>query len=162
MNDTTGSQSQAPRWLVLIHQVPPKPDYFRVKIRRRLEKLHAAALKNSVYVLPNSTEAVEDFEWLAREIDEMGGSALLAECAFISGISDEEIEAMLQMELGKEDESLSHTPEKVDAGRTWVTRTDVHVDRIASAWLIKRFIDKQARFKFVAARGYKPRSGELR
>ena len=34
-------------------------------------------------------------------------------------------------------------------GRTWVTRSGVHVDRIASAWLIRRFIDPEARFKFV-------------
>jgi len=33
-------------------------------------------------------------------------------------------------------------------GRTWVTRPDVHVDRIASAWLIRRFIDPKARFAF--------------
>jgi hypothetical protein len=31
----------------------------------------------------------------------------------------------------------------------WVTRTKPHVDRCASAWLIKRFIDKNAEFKFV-------------
>jgi hypothetical protein len=34
-------------------------------------------------------------------------------------------------------------------GRTWVTRTGVQVDRIASAWLIRRFIDSEARFRFV-------------
>ena len=33
-------------------------------------------------------------------------------------------------------------------GQTWVTRKDVHIDRIASAWLIRRFIDPKARFKF--------------
>jgi hypothetical protein len=38
----------------------------------------------------------------------------------------------------------------------------VRVDRIASAWLIRRFIDDKASFKFVPARGYKPRRGELR
>ena len=48
------------------------------------------------------------------------------------------------------------------SGRTWVTRTGVHVDRIASAWLIRRFIDNQARFKFVPAKGYRRESGELR
>ena len=37
-------------------------------------------------------------------------------------------------------------------GQTWVTRPDVHVDRIASAWLIKRFIDPKARFVFGEAR----------
>jgi hypothetical protein len=48
------------------------------------------------------------------------------------------------------------------SGRTWVTRTGVHIDRIGSAWLIRRFIDSQARFKFVAAKGYRPEPGELR
>ena len=33
-------------------------------------------------------------------------------------------------------------------GRRWVTRQNIHVDRIASAWLIKRFIDKHPRFYF--------------
>jgi ChrB, C-terminal domain len=33
----------------------------------------------------------------------------------------------------------------------WVTRQNVHVDRIACAGLIRRFIDRDARFKFVAA-----------
>ena len=32
----------------------------------------------------------------------------------------------------------------------WVTRHNPHVDRCASAWLIKRFIDKKARFAFIS------------
>jgi hypothetical protein len=47
-------------------------------------------------------------------------------------------------------------------GRTWVTRKGIYVDRIASAWLIREFIDPAARFKFVAAKGYRPEPGELR
>ncbi len=46
--------------------------------------------------------------------------------------------------------------------RVWVTRQGVHVDRIASAWLIRRFIDPAARFKFVAANGYVAQAGDLR
>jgi hypothetical protein len=38
----------------------------------------------------------------------------------------------------------------------------VHVDRIASAWLIRRFIDPEARFRFVPPKGYLPESEELR
>ena len=38
-------------------------------------------------------------------------------------------------------------------GATWVTRTGIMVDRIASAWLIRRFIDPDAAFRFVTARG---------
>src|SRR5919199_721846 len=47
-------------------------------------------------------------------------------------------------------------------GRTWVTRRGVHVDRIASAWLVRRFVDPEAVFKFVPAKGYVPEPGELR
>jgi hypothetical protein len=43
-----------------------------------------------------------------------------------------------------------------------VTRQGVHVDRIASAWLIRRFIDPDARFKFVRGKDYAPLTGELR
>jgi hypothetical protein len=46
--------------------------------------------------------------------------------------------------------------------RTWVTRKGVHVDRIASAWLIRRFIDQNAQFKFVPVKGYRSVPGEVR
>jgi hypothetical protein len=46
-------------------------------------------------------------------------------------------------------------------GRTWVTRSNVHVDRIASAWLVKRFIDEQAQFRFVPRQAYGARDGEV-
>jgi hypothetical protein len=48
------------------------------------------------------------------------------------------------------------------AHRTWVTRTGIKVDRMASAWLIRKFIDPEGRFKFVPAKGYRPEKGELR
>ncbi|MFL6304167.1 MAG: chromate resistance protein ChrB domain-containing protein [Candidatus Sulfotelmatobacter sp.] len=48
------------------------------------------------------------------------------------------------------------------AGKTWVTREGVHIDRIASAWLIRRFIDPQVQFKFVSGKGYRPQPNELR
>ncbi|KAB2887291.1 MAG: chromate resistance protein [Desulfobulbaceae bacterium] len=34
-------------------------------------------------------------------------------------------------------------------GRTWVTRARPYIDRLGSAWLIRRFIDPQARFRFL-------------
>ena len=47
-------------------------------------------------------------------------------------------------------------------GHTWVTRRDVFVDRIASAWLIRRFIDPKAKFKFTGSKTYRPKPGEVR
>jgi hypothetical protein len=162
MNDSHAPFAQA-RWLLLIHQLPPKPDYLRVKMRRRLSRMGAALLKSTVYVLPNGAEALEDFTWLAREIHAAGGSAMVCEARFVEGVSDEEIEAMLHAESIEPSATGDRDgPERVTPGRAWVTRQGVFVDRIASAWLIRRFIDPEARFKFVPARGYRPEPGELR
>ncbi len=46
--------------------------------------------------------------------------------------------------------------------RTWVTRKGIHVDRIASAWLVRKFVDPRAKFKFVPGKGYRPEAGEVR
>ena|SRR5690242_5692503 len=59
-------------------------------------------------------------------------------------------------------ESLAPAATEAFTGRTWVTRQGVHVDRIACAWLIRRFIDTDATFKFVPGKNYKPVPGELR
>jgi hypothetical protein len=47
-------------------------------------------------------------------------------------------------------------------GRIWITRKGIYADRISSAWLIRRFIDSEAKFKFVSAKSYAPKSDELR
>ncbi len=73
-------------WLLLIHQIPPKPDYFRVKIWRRLQRLGAVPVKNSVYVLPKSDQTQEDFQWVLREVVESGGDASLCEARFVDGL----------------------------------------------------------------------------
>jgi hypothetical protein len=41
--------------------------------------------------------------------------------------------------------------------RTWATRKDLWVDRLASAWLIKRFIDRHARFVWIDRPGDRPK-----
>src|SRR5690348_7463823 len=82
------------RWLLLIHQIPPKPNYFRVKIWRRLQRLGAVAIKNSVYALPGSDQAIEDLQWVLREIVAGGGDASICEARFVDGLSDEQVESM--------------------------------------------------------------------
>jgi hypothetical protein len=223
-------------WLVLIHQIPPRPAYLRVKIGRHLQRIGAVAIKNSVYALPRNDETQEDFQWVLREVVKGGGDASILEAQFIEGLSDEQVVALFQTaresdyrELGEEARKVSASlpkrgppPENrrnevanqiarlrqrvseleaidffgapgreiaegvVSAmearmkpieprepakptlrredyrGRTWVTRSGIKVDRMASAWLIRKLIDPQARFKFVPAKGYRPQKGELR
>jgi hypothetical protein len=225
-------------WLLLIHQLPAKPAYLRVKVWRRLQGLGAVAVKNAVHALPMNEETQEDFEWLLREIVEGGGEAFVCEARLLDGLSDEEVRtlfdrardadyqqiakdaralakslrpnaksdaiaelrtqvARLRKRLAEvvaidffgaigretaegllrglearlnEGEAVTNKPIADSAGtalgalrnKTWVTREGVYVDRIASAWLIRRFIDPEARFKFVSGKGYRPDEGELR
>ena len=231
------SQDSEPRWLMLIHQLPTKPDYFRVKIRRRLHRIGAAGLKNSVYLLPYTEQTLEDFQWLLREIVEGGGEAAVCEATFVGGLSETQIVALFRtardadyhqlaeearrlletlpregalreeqrMQLshdlarltrrfedsvaldffaaaGREEvgglmvnletrlhqdsarlgeEATSRTPDDL-RGRTWVTRAGMQIDRVASAWLICRFIDPDAQFQFVSSRRYRPQSAHVR
>jgi hypothetical protein len=89
----TGTSSQD-RWLLLIHQIPAKPAYLRVKIWRRLQALGAVTVKNAVYALPASEQTQEDFEWVLKEICEGGGEALICEARLIDGLSDQEVRAL--------------------------------------------------------------------
>src|SRR5437870_8013904 len=82
------------RWLLLIHQIPPKPDYLRVKIGRRLQRVGAVAIKNSVYALPARPESYEDFQWIVREIEEGGGDAFVSEASLVGeGLTDDAVRA---------------------------------------------------------------------
>jgi hypothetical protein len=205
-------------WLLLLHQLPAKPAYARVKLWRRLQSLGAVAVKNAVYALPTGAQAQEDFAWSLKEITAAGGEGMIVEARLIDGLSDDAVRALFNnareadyRALAKEIRAIergaapaqvarlraeaaritaidffgANGREDVEArlaafsmsdaataraakpllsgsGHVWVTRRQVHVDRIGSAWLIRRFIDPQASFKFVPAKGYRPRPGELR
>src|SRR5262249_14364456 len=82
------------RWLLLIHQIPPDPNYLRVKISRRLARIGAVALKSTVYVLPRTDGAQEDFEWVRREVVESGGEAVLLAAQLVDGLSDRDVAAL--------------------------------------------------------------------
>ena len=81
-------------WLLLIHQLPPQPAYFRVKVWSRLQALGAVAVKGSVYALPLDDQTQEDFRWLVHEIIGGGGEASLCEARFVDGLSDQQLRAL--------------------------------------------------------------------
>src|SRR5918911_5178763 len=85
-----------PRWMLLIHQIPPRPAYLRVKIGRHLQRIGAVAIKNSVYALPRNDETQEDFQWVLREVVKGGGDASIVEARFIDGLSDDQVLALFQ------------------------------------------------------------------
>jgi len=85
------NKSSRPDWILLIHQLPPRPTNLRVRIWRKLQKLGAVAIKNSVYVLPAGEKAHEDFQWLKQEIEAAGGEAAVFRAGAVEGATDKEI-----------------------------------------------------------------------
>ncbi|MBU0774795.1 MAG: ChrB protein, partial [Alphaproteobacteria bacterium] len=81
-------------WLALLHQLPVKPPYLRVKIWRRLQAIGAVPLKNAVHVLPLRDEHEATFRSLMAEIIDGGGEATLIEARMLGGQSDGDIRAM--------------------------------------------------------------------
>jgi hypothetical protein len=218
-----------PRWLILVHRIPPRPLYLRAKMRQRLANVGAVAVKNSVYLLPHGADALEDLQWIAQEIVTGGGDAHLFEGDFVDGVASdaamaqfrearnadydalaaeahaamkgarsaaavaelvaahmrllrrlEEIrridffdaerraaaedalaamETRLRKDRKEETRMLKAKPEL--RGKTWVTRPGVKIDRMASAWFIRRFVDPKARFRFADPAAPK-KEGELR
>jgi hypothetical protein len=213
---------------VFVHQLPPQPSKLRVNTWRRLQQIGAIALKGSVYVLPDTPNTREDFEWLKTEVKSAGGDATLFAAENLDAWADDElveefrrnrqdayadvsreVEATLnRMSAARrprrldtplhrlldafrqrlaaieavdffaaagrdralaalkdlEDKMTTASPPKTDMatdsaaartrfqGRLWVTRFRPGVDRMSSAWLIRRFIDPQAKFGFAADR----------
>lgn len=218
----------ARRWLLLVHQLPATPSNLRVRTWRRLQQVGAVPLKQSVYILPDSPPAREDFEWLKTEIVDAGGEATILVANHIDGAADDEliesfkrarqddyaalardVDAALKKATGGKQprggrapaskrladifrqrlSSIERTDFFASAGRDhvialierfsnasatvapapadgstrpryenrfWVTRPRPGVDRMASAWLIRRFIDSQAQFAFAADRAHVP------
>jgi hypothetical protein len=223
------------KWLLLMHQIPPKPNALRVKIWRRLQQVGAVAVKQSVYALPHSDHSREDLSWILEEICGGGGEGSISEARFLEGLTDDQVIALFQGARRSDYENIIRearllltarasgpgasrdpalkgsaqvsrlrrrldevlaidffqTPERGTAeallldletqvaglpstapggleqvdrlqGMTWVTRKNLFVDRLACGWLIRRFIDKEAVFKFVRGPHYTPQPGELR
>jgi len=223
------------KWLLLIHQIPFKPNALRVKIWRRLQQVGAVAIKQSVYAMPLSEHSWEDLSWILKEIVEGGGDGSISEARFLAGLTDKQVvdlfldarqsdyekiiqeaqqlltawasrqgdpqdpamkgpaqvsrlrrrldevtaidffqtpergpaETLLQdltAQISGEPSTAPVGPEEVGSlqGKTWVTRRNLFVDRLACGWLIRRFIDHEAVFKFVRGPRYAPRPGELR
>lgn len=216
------------RWLVLLVSVPTHPTRHRVAVWRKLKRMGAVNLQGAAWILPDTPETTELFQWLAQEIRTHHGQAALLHVEKIETVTPEEIQAMFHRARTPDYDAVIHACRqlatqldrhagarhgagaaldrlrgKADAvkreidrvraidyldspagrraraqweavarrlratsgkprtngrrgalpppGSTWVTRPRPHIDRIASAWLIKRFYDETARFAFADA-----------
>jgi hypothetical protein len=206
--DITTNQAAAP-WLLLIFSLPANKSSERVGIWRKLQKYGTFALRNSGYVLPNTSANQERFEWLAASIRGFKGEASVLQVRAIDDLPNEDLKDKFREErrpdytaLIREVQSLKHSDAGFSAqlsrlkrrlneivetdffecplrgkaqevilsaerlpmpsarsakgrlskqdylNRLWLTRPRPGIDRTASGWLIKRFIDPKAVFIF--------------
>ena len=83
---TETSMLSSGSWLFLLFNLPAKQSSDRVKFWRRLKKFGALQLKSSTYVLPDEPVHYERFQWLAKEIVDIGGEATLVRVKDIEGM----------------------------------------------------------------------------
>lgn len=141
------------RWLLLLHQVPPAPPYLRARILRRLKHIGALALKNSVYVLPDGEDALEDFQWLLKEIRGEGGDAWVLRTEAVAGLSDESIqESFRQLREADYGELLTEAKDLIEGQAKNGSGNDALNPQAALRKLRKRF-DEISRIDFFDAPG---------
>ncbi len=101
-----GSAGRRGRWLLLIQQLPTRPSSVRIKLWRRLQQLGSVVLKNSVYVLPHTAQAREDFEWLAGEIRAGSGHASILVAEALTSAQEEDIRQVFRLARSEEYDAL--------------------------------------------------------
>src|SRR6266704_181873 len=90
------------------------------------------------------TKAAE-LERLTRQFRE------IREIDFFQSARGQDVQMLLRRAEGSPKKTLPRLDAKNYVGRTWLTRPRPEIDRVGSAWLIRRFIDPRAKFVFAAA-----------
>src|SRR5260370_29357677 len=107
---------------LLIGSVPPNPSSLRVRVWRRLRALGAVALKRTVYLLPDTPDNYEQFQWLGQEIQRERGETILLRVDQIENMSRADIIRLFQQardpdypQLAPRYPALMHTLERKSA-----------------------------------------------
>jgi hypothetical protein len=135
--------SDSRTWLLLTYKVPRDPTAGRVAVWRKLKQLAAVALQDAVWILPATPQTREQFQWLAAEIEELGGEATLWESHLLTP--------------GIEDRMTARFNEPVEAEYRAILR-DLKKKRPDLASLSKRYQQVQARDYFHLELGKKVRA----
>lgn len=129
-------------WLLLVYRIPREPTAGRVFVWRKLRQLGAIALQDAVWVLPKAPRTQEQFQWLASEISELGGEAMLWEAEQLYATDTESLRRQFNEPVETEYREILAALKK--KGRDL-------------AALSKRFQEAQARDHFASELGWQAR-----
>ena len=99
-------------WILLSSRLPRQPTRLRLAVWRRLKRLGAVLLHDTVWILPADPKTREAFEWLAEEIVEQGGTALSWEARSLWADQDRRV---LQQFRSEADERYAALAASADA-----------------------------------------------
>jgi hypothetical protein len=85
------SDARRGRWVLLSYRLPREPSRPRIAVWRKLERLGVARLGDGLVALPEDARTREQFEWIAEEVGEAGGSATVWLCTPASSTQEREI-----------------------------------------------------------------------
>jgi hypothetical protein len=138
-------------WALLVFTLPREPSAPRVAVWRKLKKLGAILLHDSVWVLPAQPALLEHFRWLAAEIRESAGEALV--WAAEQGLpgQDDALLAQFRLQAEMEYQAILAALDAPTAGE----RENSHTERAA---LARRYQQIHARDYFHAPSGDRVRT----
>src|SRR5512144_891714 len=78
-------------WLTLLTTLPPTPTRHRVGVWRKLQRMGAVRLRGSAWILPETPETTELFQWLVQEIESFRGEATLLHVDRVGNMTQEQL-----------------------------------------------------------------------
>lgn len=139
-------------WLILQYKIPPNPSAPRVYVWRKLKQMGALLILDETWVLPNIPRTLENFQWLAAEIIELGGKALLWQGQPVLDGQSNDLESQFTAQVDKGYATLSADLEKQDTDLEQVSR---QYQQIKSRDYFHSGLGRQVREKLLARRGDK-------
>src|SRR6266508_2751062 len=133
-------QMSAQSWLLLIYQLPARRSPARVKVWRRLQRIGAVLVKNSAWVMPESAEAREDFEWLKTEIEASGGEAMVLSAQAPHAAAQDEIVAAFRAARTEDFDTLRREASRLL--ERWTTRRAVRSAGRALPQVLRRLRER--------------------
>lgn len=140
-------------WLLLHYKLPSKPSALRVYIWRKLKRLGAILLHEAVWVLPDNPRTAEQIQWLATEIQEMGGNAYYWRAKTILGEHEESIRQQFNEQV---DAVYSDLLKRLEKSRADLQEIAKQYQRAASQDFFHSKLGLRVREKLTSKRGEKP------
>jgi DNA-binding transcriptional regulator PaaX len=137
-------------WLLLHYTLPTNPSARRVYVWRKLKRLGAVLLNESVWVLPDTSRTAEQLQWLTAEIQEMKGNAYLWRSNLVMGESAESLMDQFMKQVDASYKALMKKIGKKNQDPAGLSREYQH---IADRDYFNSELGKQVREKLLALRG---------